>query len=325
MKAPLRTIGSLLLLAGSLLAQENPPSAPAPALAPPPAPARPADANGAYFGQKPPGKKPEIFAPGIISRTNRLVDHIAFSPDGNECYFSVWGANFSSAKIYWTRRVGNTWTPQMEAPFSARHYATGASFSKDGSRLYFGCGKPDPGLWMVRRTERGWSEPQRLASPVNTTDHNYSYSETADGVGYFASNRPGGQGTSNLNDLWRTRQTAGGPLEVENLGATVNSTAADFDPCIAPDGSYLIFASERPGGTGGSDLYVAFPNGNGGWTAPVNLNSHCPGINIAGKATVGPTLSPDERFLFFTRYARTAAGEQEDVYWVENPFRGTIR
>ena len=57
-------------------------------------------------------------------------------------------------------------------------------------------------------------------------------------------------------------------------------------------------------------------------TALVNLNDYCPGINIAGFrcANVGLSLSPDGRYLFFTRYTRKATGEQEDVYWVENPF-----
>jgi Tol biopolymer transport system component len=280
-------------------------------------------APGAYFGLKPPGKTPEIFALGIISQTNRLVDHIAFSPDGSECVFTVWGPNYSSAKIFWTKRAGDAWTPQVEAPFSVGHYAMSASFSMDGNRLYFsygGHGSSD--LWMVQRTAQGWSDPTRLASPINSAGQNSSYSETADGIVYFSSNRPGSQGADHLDDIWRTRRVPGQPLQVEDLGATVNSTAADFDPFIARDGSYLIFTSERPGSIGGSDLYVSFPNGNGGWTAPLNLNKYCPGINIAGSQTVGPSVSPDGRYLFFTRYTKTATGEQEDIYWVENPVSG---
>jgi Tol biopolymer transport system component len=288
-------------------------------------PVLPAEVKGEYFGQKPPGKTPEIFAPGIISQTNRLVDHVAFSPDGNECFFTIWGPKFSSAKILWTKRVGNTWTPQGEAPFSEGHYAATASFSMDGNRLYFSYSKHgSTDLWMVQRTAQGWSDPERLASDINSANHNSSYSETAGGIAYFSSNRPGGQGTVNLYDIWRTRQVPGQPLQVENLGPTVNSTAADYDPYIARDGSYLIFTSERPGIIGLSDLFVSFPNGNGGWTAPVNLNNYCPGVNIAGYTSAGPSVSPDGRYLFFTRHARLGSGEQEDIYWVENPFSGQI-
>lgn len=286
----------------------------------PPAPQ--AEVRGPYFGQQLPGKTPQIFAPGIISLADRLEDHVAFSPDGNECFFVVWGANFSRARIYWTRCIDRVWTPAVEAPFSAGRYAAGPHFSADGNRLYYnasGGGAEPSHIWMVQRTPTGWGEPRPLPPPVNSSAREFSYSETTDGTAYFTSSRPGGLGAANRNDLWRARPAPGRTAEAENLGATVNSTAADFDPCVARDGSYLIFTSERPGKTGASDLYVSFRDGTGAWTAPVDLNDYCPGINVPGCAAVGPSLSPDGRFLFFTRYARTAAGETEDVYWVENP------
>ena len=286
---------------------------------------KPAEVTGPYFGQKPPGKTPQIFAPGILSLPDRLEDQVAFSPDGKECYFSVWGAKYSSPKIYWTKCVHDTWTPQVEAPFSASHRANGPVFSADGTKLYFRRGEPDPGVWVVRRTAQGWSDPQRLAAQIDSPYRDSPCSETADGTAYFASDRPGGQGVANRLDLWRTRQVPGQPLQVENLGATVNSVAADFGPCVARDGSYLIFTSERVGGAGRADLYVSFPDGHDGWTIPVNLNDYCPGINLTDHANVGASLSPDERFLFFTRYTRTGTGEQEDIYWVENPVSDPAR
>jgi hypothetical protein len=39
--------------------------------------------------------------------------------------------------------------------------------------------------------------------------------------------------------------------------ASVNSTASDFRPTLSFDGTALIFASDRPGGCGGGDLYVS--------------------------------------------------------------------
>ena len=46
-----------------------------------------------YFGQEPPGLKVTRFAPGIISLDNRYEQSLIFSPDGQECYFSVSTAN----------------------------------------------------------------------------------------------------------------------------------------------------------------------------------------------------------------------------------------
>jgi len=270
-----------------------------------------------YFGQTFPGNNAVIFAPGILSLTNRLEDHVAFSPNGNECYFTVWGANFSSAKIYYTKRENNIWSPQVEAPFSVGHYTTGPFFSKDGNKLYFGYSDSQPGdIWMVKHTSQGWSDPQLLPSPINSNNSDYSYSETADSIAYFASNRPGGLGV----DIWCTRRISGQLLQAVNLGIPVNSSAADFDPCIAHDGSYLIFTSERPGGHGNSDIYVSFAKSNLGWTAPVNIDR----INT-NASEVGPTLSPDGRFLFFIRYDRSGGEETEDIYWVSTKIIDSLK
>ena len=42
-----------------------------------------------YFGQKPPGLIPEVFAPGIVSLKERVQGSVSFSPDLDEMYFSA--------------------------------------------------------------------------------------------------------------------------------------------------------------------------------------------------------------------------------------------
>lgn len=49
-------------------------------------------------------------------------------------------------------------------------------------------------------------------------------------------------------------------------------------PCFTPDGKALFFASDRPGGLGGWDLYIAYFEG-GTWSKPVNLG---PTVNTSG-------------------------------------------
>lgn len=287
----------------------------APADAAPPLPA----VRGPYFGQKPPGKTPEIFAPGILSLANRMEARIAFSPDGNECFFTVPNDfTFSNVQMYYTKRVGNVWTPQALAPFSLPGFSCAQPFfSADGNKLYFTSNRNGTGtIWVVERTAQGWGDPEVLPGPINCADGAGEYSQTTDGTAYFESARPGRLGVC---DVWRVRPPQPGqPLRLENLGAPINSGTCDSDPYISPDGRYLIFASYRSGGCGGADLYVTFANGNGGWTAPVNLNEYCPGINTAA-IEYGASLSPDGRFLFFVRLDPGA--RQCDVYWVENPFR----
>src|SRR5262245_28489681 len=41
------------------------------------------------------------------------------------------------------------------------------------------------------------------------------------------------------------------------LGSTINTTSAEFNPALSKDGLSLYFDSNRPGGFGGSDIYVS--------------------------------------------------------------------
>jgi len=263
-----------------------------------------------YFGRTLPGDSAVIFAPGIVSLADRQESSIAFSPDGNECFISVWAADYSSAKIYWTKRVGNKWTTQVEAPFSVGHFTSRPFFSSNGNKLFFqrpNYKGPEPyDIWMVERVADGWSEPKHLRSPINSDFKDGSYSETADGTVYFTSNRPGGYDTK--GDIWRTIQVPGKAMKVENLGAIVNSSSWDADSYVSPDGSFFIFVSERPGGHSFCDLYITFKQENNEWTTPVNMAQKGNGINIKGTVSIGPSLSPDGKFLFFSCMG--------DIYWV---------
>jgi hypothetical protein len=115
-------------------------------------------------------------------------------------------------------------------------------------------------------------------------------------------------------DIWRTRQVAGQPLQVENLGATINSNSDDYDPCVDPHGKYLLFASAR---SGSANIYVSFSNGNGGWNTPVNMDTIISGFNTGGAD--GPSISPDGRYLFWRR-VDDGQGTYQNIYWVSNPF-----
>lgn len=56
-----------------------------------------------YLGQTPPGSVPQIFAPGIVSLTNRLETYPAFSPDGKDMYFSVVNSAWTKGVVFHTQ------------------------------------------------------------------------------------------------------------------------------------------------------------------------------------------------------------------------------
>jgi hypothetical protein len=148
-----------------------------------------------------------------------------------------------------------------------------------------------------------------LAAPVTSGFNEWGGSLTADGTLYFCSERPGGFGHA---DMYRAVTAPGGEVTVENLGAGLNSSQNDGDPCIAPDGSYLIFSSSRSGGLGQSDLYVSYNQG-GAWTTPRNLG---PAINTSWIED-WPSISPDGKYLFFNRRRAYVTTTQTEIWWVD--------
>jgi tetratricopeptide (TPR) repeat protein len=78
--------------------------------------------------------------------------------------------------------------------------------------------------------------------------------------------------------------------------------ASAFHPALSVDGKRMIFASDRPGGIGGADLYVSY-NKAGKWSAPELLSTT---VNTV-RDELFPTLAADGR-LFFASNGRFGLG-----------------
>jgi hypothetical protein len=73
---------------------------------------------------------------------------------------------------------------------------------------------------------------------------------------YFASERPGGEGNRDLYQA--TRASVDDDWgNVTNLGTGVNTSSFEANPYVSEDGTTLYFTSDRAGGEGGFDIWVA--------------------------------------------------------------------
>lgn len=82
-------------------------------------------------------------------------------------------------------------------------------------------------------------------------------------------------------------------------------------PALSSDGSILIFASDMPGGFGGTDLYYCVRSGSGDWTRPVNLGKQ---VNTEGNEMF-PSLDK-ENTLYFASTGHAGLGGL-DVFEVQ--------
>ncbi|MBO3099836.1 OmpA family protein [Gelidibacter pelagius] len=141
------------------------------------------------------------------------------------------------------------------------------------------------------------------SSPVFTADNNTMYFTRSN---ITAKNRKDDQKlkiyrSEKINNKWQT-------AEELSINSDHFSTA---HPALSPNGTKLYFSSDRPGGFGESDLYVATINTDGSIGEPVNLG---PEINTRGKETF-PFISADHE-LYFSSDGHFGLGGL-DVFYVK--------
>jgi hypothetical protein len=132
--------------------------------------------------------------------------------------------------------------------------------------LYFASNRPGgPGNADIYRSELsadGSFGPATAVSELNTPQGDFRPSIRADGLEIVLdSNRPGPPDDPGLGlrDLWVSRRSdVSAPWSIpKNLGPAVNGPFNDYLAMLAGDGRTLVMVSDRPGGYGGNDLYIA--------------------------------------------------------------------
>lgn len=137
-----------------------------------------------------------------------------------------------------------------------------------------------------------WGPPENLGCVTNSfpginsgfSDEGPALSKNGESL-YFASNRPTAPDDAILDlNLWVAQWNYVNERwgEPTYLGPNVNSAGIDNIPSLSRDGHWLFFNSDRPGGQGGTDIWIAWRphvDDDFGWQVPVNLG---PVINTAG-------------------------------------------
>lgn len=93
--------------------------------------------------------------------------------------------------------------------------------------------------------------------------------------------------------------------KAEKIKGDVNTEFEESNPAISPDGKHLYFTSNRKGGIGGKDIYVAERNDQKEWENVVNLG---PVVNTVLDEEM-PYMSKDgERFYFVSKSHQSIGG-----------------
>lgn len=246
---------------------------------------------------------------GVSSKYDEMLPFLTL--DGREMYYlrqvpdkqktTVYHSEFqlSHWQLFCSRRISDSTFSKGEplpAPFNSGDAEGGVSMTADGTELYYSIirnGNSD--IYMVRRIDGQWQQPEALGPQVNSPDAwDAQPSVSPDGSQlFFASNRGGGQGGI---DIWHCHRLANGDWSrAENLGSKVNTLGNEKYPFIAADNNTLYFLSDGWQGFGGYDIFFTYLD-NSAHACPLNIGLP---INTEGdELSFGVT--PDGRYAYMT-------------------------
>lgn len=300
------------------------------------------DLRGPYLGQRAPGKVAAMFMPGIVSTRFHEHSHLAISPDGD---MLVWTVGFAPGQRTFNpkwatvmmQRDDTNWSDPKLPSFLLAGKDFEFSFAPGGAVAFFtslrspaGEDRNDGNIWFITKDGGTWSDPRPLGAAVNTEHWEQQPSVTRGGTLYYVGFWSEG---ANNYGLYRSVPLGGRHTAPVLLPPSINSTYVDWTPFIAPDESYILFSSTRPGGFGSGDIYISYLASDGVWSTPRNLGA---AVNTDANERY-PYVSPDGGFLFFVsdravpfrftalsvsysdliEAANAPGNGYSDLYWIE--------
>jgi len=163
----------------------------------------------------------------------------------------------------------------------------------DGTEIFFssrrseGIGLFD--IWYSQKKGDGWSRPKNLGKPLNSPGNEGNPSITVDKQRmYFMRCETMSVSKAKGCKLFYSQKGPRGWHEAVELPDYIN-IGNTTSPRIMPDGKTLFFASDRPGGKGGIDIWMS-KRDDDHWSEPIN-------VDIANSAEDDLFFSSSVRFL----------------------------
>lgn len=200
----------------------------------------------------------------------------------------------------------------------------GPVISADESVLIFSSCRPDTkgglyeeldglyheDIYISYKSDSGWTKPTNLQD-INTDGNDAAISLSPDGhtLLLYRHNLDNPE-LENSGDLYKSEFKAGKWINPIKLDNKINSNAYEPSATITGDERQMIFASDRKGGFGGTDLYLIKKGLDGKWLNPINLGNKINSIYDEDS----PFLHPDGKTLYFSSKGHEGMGGYDIFY-----------
>lgn len=227
--------------------------------------------------------QPAIPVPGLQIPDGHYNQEITYiSSDAQTMFVTDWLAD-GVARMSKRTRDPQTLQWTYEPEDATKNGSQGESLSPDGTTLFYG----EYGDIYRCTYLNGQRSSGQLIVSTEYPDNGPSFNEKEL---YFH---------TWYNDIYVSTYDAVKDTFSTPVSVSINTTEySEFMPWISYDGLFLVFASDRPGGYGGLDLWYSSRTAlNQDWSAPINFG---PNVNTAADERVGK-IAETAGLLFFDR------------------------
>jgi len=154
-----------------------------------------------------------------------------------------------------------------------------------------------------------WQPRTKLNKPLNTGNNEGAQCISSDG-NYLFFTICGAEAGYGSCDIYWSKREKNGWSEPKNCGTKVNTKYWESQPSISADGKTLYFASNRPGGQGGMDIWKTELVSEGVFTSPVNLGN----VINTPYDDLSPFIHFDQKTLYFSSDGHLGMGGKDLFY-----------
>lgn len=144
-----------------------------------------------------------------------------------------------------------------------------------------------------------WSEPESIDSKINTDSHDAAIALSADGQHLLVY-----RANSNAGDIYMSTLDGTTWSSPESLGHKINTHHWESSGSISANNNVIFFSSNKSGGVGGTDIYMAKKLKTGEFGDPIHLG---PQVNTP-EDEIAPFIHVDGQTLYFSSRGHWSMG-----------------